>query len=99
MEYAPPLFLISPVNIAKLQGIQYQALRIIYKAPIKTSSTELHSKAKINQMKVRLTNLSNKYIVKAINTNNEIILYLLENYHTSDTTPLLTLMGIDGFRA
>jgi hypothetical protein len=102
MEYAPPLSLISSVNIAKLQGIQYQALRIIFKAPIKTSSTELHNKAKLNQIKVRLTNLSHKYLVKAINTNNELILNLLRNYnynHTSDTTSLLNLMGIDGLRA
>ncbi len=40
MEYAPPFFLISPVNIAKLQSIQYHALRIIYKAPKKTSIRE-----------------------------------------------------------
>jgi len=57
-------------------------------------------------MKARLTNLSHKYLVKAINTNNELIIKLLKNLlekynynHTSDTTSLLSLMGIDGLRA
>jgi len=40
MEYAPPLSLISRINIAKLQDIHYQALRIICKAPIKNSIIE-----------------------------------------------------------
>ncbi len=89
MEYATSLSLISSVNIVKLQGIQYQALRIIYKSPIKTSSTELHKKTKLNQMKARLTNLTHKYIVKALNTYNELIGNLLKNYNyyfTSDAT-------------
>jgi len=39
-------------------------------------------------MEARLTNLSHTYLVKAINTYNELIMDLLENYnynHTSDT--------------
>ncbi len=90
MKYATSLSLISSVNIFKLQGIQYQALRIIYKSPIKTSSTERKwAKTNLNQMKARLTNLTHKYIVKALNTYNELIGNLLENYNyyfTSDAT-------------
>ncbi len=39
MDYAAPLTLLSNANIRLLQGVQYQALRIIFKAPYMTSSS------------------------------------------------------------
>ena len=101
MEYAPPLSLISSSNVAKLQGIQYRALRIIYKAPLKASSTELHNKAQLDTMHTRLTNLSKKYLEKAINNNNELISVLINNHTSlinsmnSNSKTLLNTMGID----
>jgi len=35
------------------------------------------SEAKLNQMKIRLTNLSHKYLVKATNSNNELIMIFI----------------------
>jgi hypothetical protein len=46
MEYAAPLTILSNANIKLLQGVQHQALRIIFKAPLIASSAELHAKAK-----------------------------------------------------
>ena len=99
MEYAPPLSLISTSNISRLQGVQYQALRIIYKAPLKSSSTDLHNKAKISTVNIRLNYLSKKYLTKAIYTNNELINILIVNRNsTQDPSPptLLDIMGFAG---
>ena len=73
MEYAPSLTLQSPHNVALLQGIQYQALRIIFKAPINTSSKELHGKANLDTLAIRLEKLKNNYLKSALNTNNPLI--------------------------
>ena len=86
-------------RICSSQGIQYQALRIIFKAPPKASSIELHQRAKVNSIKTRLSNLSLKYLIRAINTNNELIRILLEkhkrlNYPTNNVPTLLDLMGV-----
>jgi hypothetical protein len=50
-------------------------------------------------MKARL---SHTYLLKAINTNNELIENILENcnnFHASDATSLLSIMGVDELRA
>ena len=62
------------------QGVQYQALRIIYKAPIKTSSKEMHTKANIETMNERLTNLSKSYLRRAISNDNKLISKLVQDY-------------------
>jgi len=97
MEYAPPLSLISTSNISKLQGVQYQALRIIYKAPLKSSSTDLHNKAKISTVNIRLNYLSKKYLTKAIYTNNELINILIVNRNSTQDPSTPTLLDIMGF--
>ena len=93
MECASPLTLITPVNASKLQEIQYQSLKLIYKASTKASSTELHSKAKLATMLTRLTNLSEKYPIKAHNTNNQLFANLIDNHATKqdDSPTVLTL--------
>jgi len=99
MEYAPPLSLIFTSNISKLQGFQYQALRIIYiyKAPLKASSTDLHNKAKTSTVNIRLSYLSKKYLTKAINTNNEFINILIVNCNSTKDLLTPTLQDIMGF--
>ena len=44
IEYAAPLLHLNEDTIKKLSGIQYRALKIMFKAPIGGSSTELHTK-------------------------------------------------------
>ena len=61
MEYAAPLLRSNKDNIKKLNGIQYRALKIIFKAPLGASSTELHTKGNIEKVKERLAKLSNNY--------------------------------------
>ena len=101
MEYAAPLSLITKSNINKLQGIQYQALRIIYKAPLKSSSTELHNKANQETMKIRQEKLSSNYLIKATCSNNELINSLIDNRPTQTIgspqikKTLLDTMGIN----
>ena len=73
MEYASPLTQLRMVNIKTLQGIQYKALRIIFKAPLATLSSELNTRAKIETIKSRIEKLSNNYLKKANKYNNELI--------------------------
>ncbi len=92
MEFAPPLSLISTSNISKLQGVQYQALRIIYKTSLKASSTDLHNRAKLSTVNIRLN-----YLTKAINTNNELINILIVNRNSTQDPSTPTLLDIMGF--
>ena len=73
MEYALSLILQSSHNVEMLQGIQYQALRIIYKAPLMTSIKELHSKANIVTLDSRLKQLNNNYLNSALNSENPLL--------------------------
>jgi len=88
MDYAAPLTLLSNANIRLLQGVQYQALRIIFKAPYMASSTELHAKAGIESIKQRLMGLSKKYVERATKVSNPLILKLLQPLDTSANGPL-----------
>ena len=98
MEYATPLTLVSSSYVSKIQGIQYRALRIIFNAPLKASSTEL---AQLDTMHTRLTNLSKKYLDKVIYNDNEIICVLISNRSSliestdSNMKTLLNIMGFD----
>jgi hypothetical protein len=73
MEYVPMVLLQSKRNVELLQGVQYQALRIILKAPHRASSTEMHRKANIDTMAVRLNNLNDSYWMKCRLNGNELI--------------------------
>ena len=78
MEYAAPLIIVSDNNIKRLQGIQYQALKIILKAPFMESSSAMHKTANIESIKIRLEKLSTNYLTKAINSNNPLITKLIK---------------------
>ena len=78
MEYAPAVILKSDFNLKRLSGIQYQALKIIYKEPYLSSSTTLHSISKIQPFKERIYELSIKYLERQINNNNPLITKLYE---------------------
>ena len=80
----------SNYNINKLQGIQYQALKIIYKEKVMCSSNYLHDISGIKTIETRLYDLSAKYIEKAILNNNELIIKLLNDiqFSVNGSTPL-----------
>ena len=83
MEYTAPLLQSNKDNIKKLNGIQYRALKIIFKAPLGASSTELHTKGNIEKVKERLAKLSNNYARKTLKTGNELLSDLIQNHeHT-----------------
>ena len=79
MEYAAPVLLTSNYFIKKMQGVQYKALRIIFKEPPGCSSTMLHEKSKLQTVKARMEQLSHNYLKSAISNNNPLIIKLLEN--------------------
>jgi hypothetical protein len=78
MEYGSRLLLMSEYNLTKLNGIQYNVLKIIHKEARRTSNTYLHDLSSIPKVKERLTELSRRYIEKAINNKNPLILKLAE---------------------
>ena len=73
MEYAPPVLLQSKNNIATLQIIQNQALRIILKAPYRTPIKDLHAKANIETIDSRINKLNDNYWLNCKLNNNELI--------------------------
>ncbi len=95
MEYAAPLTILSNANIRLLQGVQYQALRIIYKAPLMASSTELHLKAGIENIHNRLLGLSKKFVERASKVGNPLILKLLQTTDPCAKGPLAIINNID----
>ena len=95
MEYASPLTQLRMVNIKTLQGIQYNALRIIFKAPLATSSAELHTRAKIETIRSRIAKLSQNYLNNANKYNNELIVQLERNRPMIDNKPLHLKSPID----
>ena len=68
----------SDYNIAKFHGIQYSALRIIFKKPLKYSNTVLHELGKLEPIKIRLKHLAKNYLEKAIE-NDKSPLNLIRN--------------------
>lgn len=71
IEYAAPILIVNDSNIRRLHGIQYSALRIILKKPIKTSSKEMHKETNLLTIEERLYKLANNYLVK--NEENPLI--------------------------
>lgn len=85
-EYAPQL-LTQSKKINRLQGIQYQALKIIYnkKDYIENefqihSSREMHKESNLDKIDIRLNMLSQKYLQKNITNNNELIRKLIDEF-------------------
>ena len=74
--------IISATNLNTLQIIQNNALRIIFKKPLITRTTInwLHDRANLIRIEVRMINLRKRYIFKAIDNKNPLILDLIEDY-------------------
>ena len=67
------------MNMKKLKGIQYQALKIIYKEHGQTSKQYLHDLSGIESLNERIHYLASNYIQNAILNKNELIIELLNN--------------------
>ena len=76
MEYVPQILIQFKNNVQMFQTIQNQALRIIYKQPLKASSESLHKIANIEMIEVRLNALVEKYWTNFMNSENELIQFL-----------------------
>lgn len=79
MEYAAPILITSNYFIQKLEGVQYKALRLIFKELHGCSSTMLYKKACIPRVEQRIEQLSFKYLNSTIDNNNPLIKILFEN--------------------
>ncbi|RNA42792.1 hypothetical protein BpHYR1_013180 [Brachionus plicatilis] len=55
--------------------LSYHALRIINKAPIPCSNSELHQNLKVAKIVERINHLHSPYLIKALN-NNDMTLIL-----------------------
>ena len=84
MEYVPEVLLKSENNVKLLQGIQYQALRIILKAPPRSSSKDMHAKANLETMSTRLKRLNKNYWDKCQTNENELIEKLNDDQEGAD---------------
>ena len=73
LEYASTITEMSEYNVKRLSGIQYQALRIIYKEKIKCSNQYLHDLSQVEPLEERLHQLSSNYLQKAIINKNTLI--------------------------
>ena len=72
---------ISPSYLKSIESIQNQALRIIFdKKWDEMSSEDLRKKAKVKSIAERSNMLMERYINKAIESNNELTMRLIENY-------------------
>jgi len=91
MEYAAPLTILSNANIKLLQGVQHQALRIIFKAPLIASSAELHAKANIQTMQERILDLSKRYVDRASKYDNPLIKSLILALDSTAKGPLAVI--------
>ena len=78
LEHAAPLVIMSESNVKKLQGIQYQSLKIIAKESLGCSSQYLHDLFQIETIESRLYNLSSKYLELAIRNKNPMIINLID---------------------
>lgn len=78
LEYASPVMIMSPNNMERLSGIQYQVLKIIYKEKIECSNQYLHDISQIEKLDHRLFQLSSNYLQKAIQEKNPLIVRLLD---------------------
>jgi chorismate mutase len=92
MEYAAPILVLKQTNINRIKGIQYHALRIIFKKPIMTSSKELHELADLGKFEDRLYNLSYNYLLK--NEDNPLIKILLEKNQVDYESPIQRIMSM-----
>ena len=85
MKYAASITIINETNIAKFNGVQYRALKIIAKDySLNCSSQYLHDLFQIETMNERLHELARNYFESAILNNSQLKIEMLnEITHSS----------------
>ncbi len=63
-----------------MRAIQYKALKIAYKKPLKTTNTELLTLSKATKLDERIKILNEKYFENCIKFNNELVKEIVKNY-------------------
>ena len=81
-----------------MNGIQYKALRTIYKQPLRCSSKILHVKANIPTVEQRIDQLSLNYYDRAIKNSNPLINNLNKNLINSTGLRITQLERINTLR-
>ena len=81
-----------------MNGIQYKALRTIYKQPPRCSSNILHVKANITTVKQRIDQLSLNSYDKAIKNSNPLINNLNKMFINSTGLKITQLERINATR-
>ena len=80
--------LLSETNKKKLRAIQYKALRIAYRKPLKTKNDELLSLSKASRLDDRIQVLNNTYFENCQNHENELIIDIViksyKNWYTGN---------------
>ncbi len=71
---------LSQLQINKLQTVQNKAQKQIYKKESDKTLEQLHQLAKLDSIKTRFFKLTKNYIIKAVKSNNPIILDLIRDY-------------------
>ena len=64
----------------KLRAIQYKAVRIAYRKPLKTKKDELLLLSKATRLDDRIQVLNNRYFQNCINHKNELIIDIIKGY-------------------
>jgi hypothetical protein len=81
IEYNSMVFtLISETNKKRLRALQYKALKIAYKKPLKTTTTEFLTLSKATKLDERIKILNEKYFENCIKSNNELVKEIVKNY-------------------
>lgn len=96
IEYAAPILILNENNIARLHGVQYKALQIIFKEKPKCSSTYLHHLSELEPVNERLFKLSEKYFEKNILSSNPLVLEMLDDmtHNKNGNTPIEMLLSV-----
>jgi len=101
MEYSSIIFhSIAVTNFHKLEVIQNNAIRSIFKLPYLTNQETLLSISHIEGLKERFHNLNHKYLTNCIKTKNPLIMDLMDEFKqfhprpSSNNTPLSPFINI-----
>jgi hypothetical protein len=65
--------LISESNKKRIRAIQYNALRISFRKPIKTKNEELLQLSHATKLDDRIEHLNKRYFINCLKYNNELI--------------------------
>ena len=63
-----------------MRAIQYNALKISYRKPLKTTNTELLTLSKTTKLDDRIKILNERYFENCIRFNNELVKEIVKNY-------------------